>query len=147
MTMKSIRSLHRTLVVAAAIAISGTAVAQQSEEFRSGYAQGYREGFDAGYAKAAAGAPQPVVVPARGFPIAITAATYGPEDSRERCDATHHVRREANGRRSASVDISNSMCGDPAPGKRKLVEISYLCGNVAKTATAYEHRSAYLSCD
>jgi hypothetical protein len=39
------------------------------------------------------------------------------------------------------------MCGDPAPGKRKSVEITYLCGSLAKKATAYEHRSAYLSCN
>lgn len=138
--------LIRALVVAGAMLLAGTAAGQQSYEFKDGYSQGYKDGFDAGYRKGLAES-RPVEAQAKGFPIAITAATYGPEDSNQRCDATRYVRKEANGRRSASVAITNNMCGDPAPGKRKSVEITYLCGAVAKTASAYEHRSAYLSCD
>jgi len=39
------------------------------------------------------------------------------------------------------------MCGDPAPGKRKSIEITYRCGPIVKTTNAYEHRSAYLECE
>ena len=121
--------------------------AQSSNEFKDGYAQGYKEGFDAGYRKAIAEQRSAIEAASKSFPIATLAATYGPEGARDRCDATHYVRKEANGRRSASVAVTNNMCGDPAPGKRKSLEITYQCGAVAKTASAYEHRSAYLSCD
>jgi len=145
--MKSAGKLQRALFIAATMLVGNAAIAQQSDEFKDGYAQGYKDGFDAGYRKGSTGTPQAAAISSKGFPIAITAATYGPEDSGRRCDATRYVRKEANGRRSASVEINNNMCGDPAPGKRKSVEITYLCGSVAKTASAYEHRSVYLYCD
>jgi len=137
-------------IATSTLLVSAGVFAQDSNDFKDGYAKGYKDGFDAGYRKAVEelrNAPPPPPVAATGFPIAIVSATYGPEGSNERCDATHYVRKNAAGRRNATVPIENTMCGDPAPGKRKSVEISYLCGNVAKTTTAYEHRSAYLSCD
>lgn len=36
--------------------------------------------------------------------------------------------------------------GDPAPGQRKSLEVTYICGKVVRTASAYEHRSLYLDC-
>lgn len=129
------------------VGLSAAAAAQESTDFKDGYAHGYKEGFDAGYRKAESEQRSAAEAASKGFPIAVQSATYGPEGSRDRCDATHYVRRQANGRRSASVDIANSMCGDPAPGKRKSIEITYTCGAAAKTASAYEHRSAYLYCD
>ena len=137
----------RAICLAPALYLCATVSAQGTSDFKDGYAQGYKEGFDAGYRKAAAEQGSAPVVQSQGFPIAMQVATYGPDGSRDRCDATHYVRRKANGQRSASVDITNQMCGDPAPGKRKGVEITYMCGSVAKTAAAYEHRSAYLYCD
>ena len=145
--MTCVGKLQHIVLVAALMLVGDAATAQQTDEFRSGYAQGYRDGFDAGFAKAQSGAPLSGAMPSKGFPIAVTTATYAAEDSDGRCDATRYVRNAANGRRSVSVDINNRMCGDPAPGKRKSVEITYLCGAVAKTASAYEHRQAYLSCD
>jgi hypothetical protein len=138
-----VRGLHGV----PALCFCAAAFAQGSSDFRDGYAQGYKEGFDAGYRKATAEPASAPPVPSKGFPIAVQVATYGPDGSRDRCDATHYVRRHANGQRSVSVDITNKMCGDPAPGKRKGVEITYMCGSVAKTASAYEHRSAFLYCD
>lgn len=38
------------------------------------------------------------------------------------------------------------MCGDPSPGDRKSLEVTYVCGSVAKTASANEHRSVTLDC-
>lgn len=141
--MKTVRALS---LVPALLVCTG-ASAQGTSDFRDGYAQGYKEGFDAGYRKATGEQGSAPAVQSKGFPIAVQVATYGPDGSRDRCDATHYVRRRANGQRSVSVDITNQMCGDPAPGKRKGVEITYMCGSVAKTASAYEHRSAYLYCD
>ena len=141
------RFIPCAIFITAGLLIANNAGAQQSADFKAGYSQGYKDGFDAGYNKAMAEAGKAVEATSKGFPIAVTAATYGPEGSSERCDATRYVRKSANGQRSVSVAISNSMCGDPAPGKRKSCEITYLCGSVAKTASAYEHRSAYLYCD
>jgi hypothetical protein len=139
--------LLRALCWVLALSLCGAAAAQGASSFKDGYAQGYKDGFDAGYQKAAGEQSTAAETASKGFPIAVQVATYGPDGSRDRCDATHYVRKLANGRRSVSVDITNSMCGDPAPGKRKGVEITYLCGAIAKTASAYEHRSAYLYCD
>ena len=140
-------NIPAVIFIAAGIMLTSSAGAQQSADFKAGYSQGYKDGFDAGYNKGMAEAGKAVEATSKGFPIAVTAATYGPEGSSERCDATRYVRKAANGQRSVSVAITNSMCGDPAPGKRKSCEITYLCGSVAKTASAYEHRSAYLYCD
>ncbi len=133
-----------------------------AQAYKDAYAQAYREGQEAGYRKAqaelAAVAPPPtppqpqiVAVPVQVAPanylIQVISALYGPDSGSKRCDATHYVRKQANGQRSINVAITNDMCGDPAPGERKSVQISYTCGTVAKTASAYEHRSAYLSCD
>jgi len=145
--MTQSRQLIHTLCCFCALSLGTTAFAQGSGDFKDGYAQGYKEGFDAGYRKGMAEQHNAAEASSKGFPIAVQVATYGPEGSRERCDATRYVRKQANGQRSVSVDITNGMCGDPAPGKRKSAEITYLCGAVAKTASAYEHRSAYLYCD
>ena len=56
------------------------------------------------------------------------------------------VARRANGRRTASIDVTNDMCGDPARGDRKELEVTYVCGSIAKTASAHEHRTVYLDC-
>jgi hypothetical protein len=122
------------------------AAAQESYDFKQGYSRGFRDGFDEGYRKAVTEQGAAGIAASKGFPIAITSATYGP-DSGSSCDARRFVAPRANGRTSASIDVSNQMCGDPSPGKRKSLNITYLCGNVPKTASAYEHRTVYLSCD
>jgi hypothetical protein len=66
--------------------------------------------------------------------------------SSKSCDATRWTARMANGRASASLDVSNSICGDPAPGDRKSLSVTYVCGSIAKTAEAFEHRTVYLDC-
>ena len=122
------------------------ATAQESPDFKQGFAQGFKDGFDEGYRKAMAEQGAAVAAASKGFPISIGSATYGP-DSGASCDARRFVAPRVNGRRSASIDVTNQMCGDPSPGKRKSLNITYLCGNITKTASAYEHRTAYLSCD
>lgn len=132
------------------------AAAQSYEEHgspREAYSKGYKDGFREGYEQArkdlggrssnnhsAPVAPRPVA-----YPITVSIAKYG--TPHRDCDATRHVARRANGKMSASVEVSNSICGDPSPGDRKSLEITYVCGNRAKTASAFEHRTAYLSCN
>jgi hypothetical protein len=63
------------------------------------------------------------------------------------CDLTSRLVKEMNGRVSASIDVSNQLCGDPAPGKRKSLKAVYLCGGEEREAEAHEHRSLRLSCE
>lgn len=77
--------------------------------------------------------------------VAITGAFYG--TSSKNCDGTRFVARRADGKRSYSFQVINGICGDPAHGDRKTLEVTYRCGEVAKTASAREHQTLYLSCD
>ena len=140
-------------LAAAATAWAAAAGAQDrdSYDYREGYRRGYDDGFSSGYRKGlaessraappAAAAPPP---PVPTGPITISTAYYG--TSSKSCDATRWVARKTNGRRTASFEVTNDMCGDPAKGDRKQLEITYVCGSIAKTASAYEHRTVYLDC-
>ena len=144
--MRILFSCARALPVIFMCAYCFGAAAQESPDFKQGYTQGFKDGFDDGYRKAMAEQGAASTAASKGFPIAITSATYGP-DSGASCDARRFVAPRVNGRTSASIDVTNQMCGDPSPGKRKSLNVTYLCGNFAKTASAYEHRTVYLSCD
>ena len=118
--------------------------------FREGYSKGFREGLAEGERRSASVAPPPppiVVAPPKPGPtgpITISNAWYG--TSKKNCNATGWLARKVNGRVSASVEVENKICGDPAPGDRKALEVTYICGNFVKNATAYEHRTLYLDC-
>ena len=121
---------------------------QQNDPYREGYRKGFDDGFARGYEKAmqetraaAAAAPPP---PKSTGPITVSGAVYG--TSSKNCDATRYVAHRANGKRTYSFEVSNEMCGDPSRGDRKELNVSYICGTIAKTATAYEHRTVYLDC-
>ena len=139
-------------LLAAALLAAWPALAQDrdSYDYREGYRRGYDDGFAAGYRKALeSGAPPPAVgapAPAapRLGPIRITRAIYG--STARGCDATRYVKGQAEGRISATVNVSNDMCGDPSKGDRKQLEVTFPCGDVTKTASGYEHRSVYLDC-
>lgn len=148
---------------AAAVALAAVAPAAQAQDrdsydYREGYRRGYDDGYAAGYRRALeegsrppvviTPAPQPVpaqpVTPRPTGPINITRAIYG--SSSRSCDATRFVSRQANGRLTANVGVTNEMCGDPAPGSRKQLEVTYTCGRIVREASAYEHRSVFLDC-
>jgi hypothetical protein len=119
--------------------------------FKEGYSKGYREGLAEGERRAANLVPPPPPVapppppkPAPNGPIRIQGAFYG--TSSKNCNATHWLARRVDGRTSANVEVENKICGDPAPGARKSLEVTYLCGTFPKTASAYEHRTLYLDC-
>ena len=141
------------ILAAATLALAAAAAAQDrdSYDFREGYRRGYDDGFASGYRKglaestrAAPPAPAAPPPPVPTGPITISTAYYG--TSSKSCDATRWVARKVNGRRTASFEVTNDMCGDPAKGDRKQLEITYVCGSIAKTASAYEHRTVYLDC-
>ena len=144
--MKTIISSARVSLFIVLLGLNLGALAQDLRDYKQGYVEGFKAGFDDGYRKAIAEQGAASATASKGFPIAITSATYGPE-SGSSCDASRFVAPRVNGRRSAPIDVTNQMCGDPSPGNRKSLNITYLCGNLAKTASAYEHRSVTLSCD
>jgi hypothetical protein len=155
-----------TAIAVAAMAFAGVAWSQpmkpsyeepseyreRSDEFRDAYRRGYERGFERGYSKGLAdgerrGAPvvAPPPPPALHIgPIRISGAYYG--TSSKNCDATRWLGHRANGKRSYSIEVTNDICGDPARGARKSLEVTYRCGDIEKTASANEHRTVYLDC-
>ena len=140
--------------LAACLLLAAASLAQaqdrNSHDYREGYRRGYADGFASGYRKGLSASGRPPAAPPAPppgpmlGPIEVTRAFYG-SPSRS-CDATRYVRRAANGRRSASLEVTNAMCGDPARGERKQLASTYGCGNVTKSASAYEHRTVYRDC-
>ena len=103
--------------------------------------------FERGAQAAAGTAPaQPAALPRpAGFAgILIIKASYG--DGRRDCDVTGWAASRFNGRASARLNVNNEICGDPAPGARKSLRVSYLCDGEEKSTSANEHRSVSLDC-
>jgi hypothetical protein len=71
-------------------------------------------------------------------------AHYG--TSSKNCDATRFVRRQGDGHRQHSFKVTNEMCGDPARGDRKTLEVAYWCGEIERHASAREHQTIFLNC-
>lgn len=145
-------------LLCAALPLATPAQDRDSYDYREGYRRGYDDGYAAGYRRALEeGSRPPVVVtpppapvpvqpavPRPTGPITITRAVYG--SSSRSCDATRYVARQANGRLTANIGVTNDMCGDPSPGSRKQLEVTYTCGRIVREASAYEHRAVYLDC-
>ena len=156
--MKSERARRLRLWTALAMAMAAgawpahaaddEATSEAGEAYRRGYERGYDEGFARGYRKGLEEARPAGVAPAppprATGPITVSGAVYG--TPARNCDATRYVARRANGKQSYSFEVSNDMCGDPSRGDRKSLEVTYVCGSIAKTATANEHRNIYLDC-
>ena len=128
------------------------------QEQRDAYRRGYERGYDRGYQRGldegrrrpggvAVSPPPPPAVPPPPLlgPIKVTSAFYG--STSKNCDATRHVARQANGKRSHSLKVTNEICGDPHHGARKTLEVVYWCGQVSRSASAREHQSVYLNCN
>jgi hypothetical protein len=125
----------------------------RSQELRDAYRRGYERGYDRGYrrgqesAERRAPPPPAVITPPPNVPtgpIQITGAYYG--TSENNCQAGRQVARVANGKRSYSFKVTNEICGDPSPGNRKSLEVTYTCGHLQKAASAREHQVIYLDC-
>lgn len=119
----------------------------------SGYERGYRDGYERGYEAGREAARKHQFRDERsGYSasprlpagIVVVSASYG--EGRRRCDVTTWAVQQFNRRTSATVGVSNELCGDPSPGKRKSLEVEYLCRGEMKTASAYEHRTLSLNC-
>ena len=148
-TNQRAKAILATLLVGgaslAALAQEESRPRDAQEAYREGYQRGYEDGFERGYRKAQEEARAEAAQPPRPTgPITVSSARYG--TSSKSCDATRYVARRANGKRSYSFEVSNEMCGDPSHGDRKELQVSYICGALAKSASANEHRNIYLDC-
>ena len=110
---------------------------RDTQDYRDGYRRGYDDGFASGYRKGLEETPRAAPVtppppptlpppPRSTGPIAISSAVYG--TTSKSCDATRQVARRVNGRLTASFEVTNELCGDPAKGDRKQLEVTYICG-------------------
>ena len=146
----------RTIAFATCLLFAASASAQRAEReayddgfkagFKEGYSKGFREGLEEGGRRGTTYAPPPPPPkPGPSGPITISNARYGSD--KKGCNATRWLARRVDGKRAASVEVENSICGDPAPGQRKQLEVTYVCGDFAKEASAFEHRTLYLDCN
>ncbi|MBB5019547.1 hypothetical protein HNQ59_002849 [Chitinivorax tropicus] len=131
-------------------ALLSVASAWAGSDYQRGYDEGYRRGYDRGYEEGRRRGMQmnegsrwqddrrPTYL------ISVMQAEYG--DGNRQCDATDVLAERANGQLSVSIKVSNDLCGDPAPGIRKVLNVIYLCGNERRSATAHENRSVLLYC-
>jgi hypothetical protein len=146
------KSIPATLLAATlALALPATAQSRGGDAyddgFKAGFKEGYSKGFREGLAEAerrTAAPPPPPPKDGPNGPIRIESALYG--DGSKSCNATHWLGRRADGLMDFKVDVENTICGDPARGARKSLDVVYLCGTFQKTDSAYEHRSISLTC-
>lgn len=117
----------------------------QSMEYRRGYDDGYRAGIEAaregnvrgGHGRSERGG---------GFGrIIIEEAVYGERGAV--CDARPAVQAMVDRQREPVIYADNRLCGDPAPRRGKVLEITYRCssGQVLRTVLR-EETQAVLSC-
>ena len=76
--------------------------------------------------------------------VFIAEATYG-IDGRY-CDATEALQRSCDGHGRCQVKAGNQLCGDPAKGDRKQLEVDYVCNGSYDSESAWEDRLLVLSC-
>jgi hypothetical protein len=99
--------------------LAGSAFSQ-SADYRRGYDQGYRDAIEASRERHEPSAP------VRGF-IRVVDAKYGFRG--DVCDARHAVEEVVGMRRHVDVRVNNDLCGDPASGRVKRLNIVYRCGD------------------
>ena len=115
--------------------------------YERGYDRGYRKGFQEGERRpvpVSPPPPPPAPPPPVLGPIRVESAFYG--NGKKSCNATRFVRHRADGNRQHSFKVSNDMCGDPAHGDRKTLEVVFWCGEIARNASAREHQDIFLNC-
>lgn len=112
--------------------------------FRDGYQQGLEAGRDASRGPREGASRRPTPWPTPSY-ILVTQADYG--SGGRTCDATGYVAERLNGKRTATIQVNNRICGDPAPGLRKYLRVLYLCGGVQRELVAFERSALEIRCD
>ena len=123
------------------LGVVSAAASAQSQEYRRGYDQGYRDGMAAAQGR---GGQQDHGGYGRGR-LHIAEALYGVRNAS--CDARESVRQMAGRYSNPSITANNQLCGDPAPGARKRLTVTYRCGDSPLVrAQADEGDSLTLNC-
>lgn len=142
------RALKHTLVMSVATAsFAALPLASANPDYERGYREGYRQGYQDGQKLSLSAESVSIRSNAgnkRRYGIVVIRARYG--NNEHRCELTAWAAERFNGRTSAEVDVTNQLCGDPAPTKRKELTVEYYCNGEARTSSAYEHRRLNLSC-
>ena len=99
------------VAVFAALGAVSIAAGAQSAEYRHGYEQGYHDGAEA---QGHAGGP-----PGR---IIIEEARYGSHEGGF-CNARDSIQQVIGWRRHFDIRVGNELCGDPAVGRPKHLEV------------------------
>lgn len=121
------------------LGVVASAAAAQSQEYRRGYDQGYRDGVAAAQGR---GGQQDYGGRGR---IHIVEALYGVRNAA--CDARESMRQMIGRYANPSITSNNQLCGDPAPGARKRLTVTYRCGDSGLIrAQADEGDSLTLNC-
>ncbi|MDB5839030.1 MAG: hypothetical protein JWQ23_982 [Herminiimonas sp.] len=111
----------------------------QSAEYRMGYDQGFRDGISAAQQGRSERGER------RRGGIEIEDAYYGVRGAS--CDLRDTLRRNAIDKRRIDITANNRLCGDPAPGQRKRLVVSYRCGGgPVLRSTAGEGEDMTISC-
>ncbi|MES2069615.1 MAG: hypothetical protein V4488_04655 [Pseudomonadota bacterium] len=130
------------LLALSAAAVTTVGAHAQSQEYRRGYDQGYRDAMEAQSRGLRDGRDERSGQEGR---IVIEEAVYGTREGR--CNARNAVQRAAGSRRHMEIAASNALCGDPAPNRPKVLEVTYRCGdNPPERAVVPENEMLELSC-
>lgn len=109
----------------------------QSREYQRGYDQGYRDGSESQSRQDQQGGPAGRII--------IEEANYGVREAS--CDARDTVQNAVGWRRNVSIVANNELCGDPAPGRPKQLNVVYRCGDgPALRARTREGGTVILNC-
>jgi len=128
-----------TLCILGLITLSALSVPAfaQSPEYQRGYDQGYRDGSEAQSSQNQPGGPAGRII--------IERASYGFHESS--CDARDTLQSAIGRRRYVSVVANNDLCGDPAQGRPKQLDVVYRCGDGPELrARAREGSSVTMNC-
>lgn len=130
--MKMIQPASLALLFASLVVLTPVAANAQSSDYRQGYQQGYRDGLAAGGRD--------------GAPMMIMDARYGTRRGGF-CDARGAIQRAVGPRTSARIRVDNRLCGDPALGIPKHIEVRYRCGDRMQRVDGPENSDIILRCD
>ncbi len=76
--------------------------------------------------------------------IQVLDARYGSQ--RNACNAAQAVARQCDGRDRCGVRVDNNLCGDPAYGEQKVLEVNYSCRGARRNAFGREGQRVELHC-
>jgi hypothetical protein len=117
--------------------------ASAQDNYQRGYDQGFRDGVNSVRPGPGDGGGRRG---GRGGGIEIESAWYGARG--RSCDLRDSMRLRARGTSSMTVPVDNRLCGDPAPGRKKQLVVTYRCyGGAIIENAAEESRIMRIDCN